>query len=195
MFNKKNETGVFKMKGNWVFGCVVLLVFGLMITGCNSLADRHDENNTWSDIISLDQMNGTWKGSYSQSWTKKEAWEADGQSWTSEMETNYGDMRETFNGDIIYNINSIAKTSEQTMISTYILSGGTIDTYWPRFSAGNAGREGITLDDSNHSITYTTVDTYSVDIEDFNDLQINQDGTKIKVPARDRQPEIILIKN
>jgi hypothetical protein len=71
---------------------------------------------------------------------------------------------------------------------------GTIGTYWPRFSAGNAGREDITLDDSNHSITFTTVDTYSVDIEDFNDLQINQNGTKIKVPARGRQPEIILIR-
>jgi hypothetical protein len=80
------------------------------------------------------------------------------------METSYGDMRETFNGDIIYNINSNAKTSEQTMKSTYILSGGTIDTYWPGFSAGNAGREDITLDDSNHSITFTTVGTYSVDI-------------------------------
>jgi uncharacterized protein with NRDE domain len=139
-------------------------------------------------------MNGTWKGSYSLSYTKKEASEADGQSWTSEMETSYGDMRETFNGDIIYNINSSAKTSEQTMKSTYILSGGTIDTYWPRFSAGNAGREDITLDDSNHSITFTTVDTYSVDIEDFNDIQINRNGTKIKVPARNRQPEIILIR-
>ncbi|MDR1094934.1 MAG: hypothetical protein LBL31_00935, partial [Spirochaetaceae bacterium] len=114
--------------------------------------------------------------------------------WTSEMETSYGDMRETFNGDITFKINSSAKTSEQTMVSTYILSGGTIDTYWPRFSAGNTGREGITLDDSKHSITFAATDTYSVDIEDFNDLQINQNGTKIKVPARDRQPEIILIR-
>jgi hypothetical protein len=152
------------MKGNWFLSCVVLLIFGLMIIGCNSIANRHDENNTWFGISSLDQMNGTWKGSYSLSYTKKEASEADGQSWTSEMETSYGDMRETFNGDITYIINSSTKTSEQTMISTYILSDGTIDTYWPGFSAGNAGREGITLDDSNHSITYTTMDTYSVDI-------------------------------
>jgi hypothetical protein len=139
-------------------------------------------------------MNGTWKGSYSQSWTKKEAWEAEDQSWTSEMEASYGDMRETFTGNITYSVNSSAKTSEQTMKSTYILSGGTIDAYWPGFSAGNAGREDITLDDSNHSITFTTTDTYSVDIGDFNDLQINQDGTKIKVPAHERQPEIILIR-
>ncbi|MDR1096089.1 MAG: hypothetical protein LBL31_06845, partial [Spirochaetaceae bacterium] len=107
------------MKGKWFLGCVIFLVLGLMITGCNSLANRHDENNIWSGITSLDQMNGTWKGSYSQSYIKKEAWEADGQSWTSEMETSYGDMRETFNGDITFKINSSAKTSEQTMVSTY----------------------------------------------------------------------------
>jgi hypothetical protein len=180
------------MKGIW--RCVVLLIFGLMIAGCNSLADRHGENNTWSGIISLDQMNGTWQGSYRQSWIKKEAWEAEGQIWTAEMETSYGDMRETFNGDIIFTVNSSAKTSEQTMKSTYVFSGGTIDTYWPRFSAGNAGREDITLDDFNHSITFTTTDTCSVDIGDFNDLQINQNGTQIKVPPRDGQPEIILVR-
>ncbi|MDR1232009.1 MAG: hypothetical protein LBK61_11500 [Spirochaetaceae bacterium] len=139
-------------------------------------------------------MNGTWQGSYRQSWIKKDAWEAEGQTWTAEMETSYGDMRETFNGDITYTVNSSTKISEQTMKSTYILSGGTIDTYWPKFSAGNADREDVTLDNSNHSITFTTTDTYSVDVDDFNDLQINQDGTKIKVPARDGQPEIILVR-
>jgi hypothetical protein len=180
------------MKGIWC--CVVLLVFGLMIAGCNSLVGRHEGNNTWSDIISLDQMNGTWQGSYRLSYTKKEAWEAEGQTWTAEMEASYGDMRETFNGDIIYSVNAGAKTSEQTMKSTYVLSGGTIDTYWPRFSAGNAGRDGITLDDSSHSITFTTTDSYPVDIDDVNGLQINQNGTQIKVPARDRQPEIILVR-
>jgi hypothetical protein len=182
------------MKGKLTLVCMVLLVFGLMAVSCNSLADGNGENDRWSGITSLDQINGTWKGSYSQSWTKKEAWEADGQNWTAEMETNYGDMLETFNGDITYSINSSAKTSDQTMKSTYILSGGNIDTYWPGFSAGNAGREGIVIDDSNHSITFTTMDTYSIGIGDFNDLQTNQNGTKIKVPASDGQPEIILIR-
>jgi len=42
---------------------IMALVFGMTVVGCDNGTISSD---TWSNITSLNQMNGTWKASYSQ---------------------------------------------------------------------------------------------------------------------------------
>jgi len=52
-----------------VFGLLALiLAFGLIFVGCGG----DNEPDTWSTPTSLDQLNGTWKGSGTEKHTYKE---------------------------------------------------------------------------------------------------------------------------
>jgi polyribonucleotide nucleotidyltransferase len=60
----------------------------------------------------------------------------------------------------------------------------------------------ITVNDSNHSITMTDIDEDDLDEEDIAEMleggyQINQKGTKVRIPAGTmdpEQPELIMTK-
>jgi hypothetical protein len=170
-----------------------LLVMGFLATGCDNPAGG--ETDTWTDLTSLDQVNGTWKGSYSQAMTIREAFEEQGETWSDEMALMFGDIRVTTSVEMTFTIDAGAGTRTGTMKITQKYSGGNISIVWPMISSGSSEMEGVTVDDANHSITMTQdLGTNPITISDMAGAQINQNGTKVKVPADNGLPEIILQK-
>jgi hypothetical protein len=62
------------------------LVFGMILLACS---DEPGESETWSDVTSVDQLNGTWKGSYSQTMSIKELM---GDEWDASMQNFLGNI-------------------------------------------------------------------------------------------------------
>jgi hypothetical protein len=177
---------------------VCLSIPGMMVIGCDT--PTGGETDTWTNVTSLDQLNGTWKGSYRQSMTIKEAMEEQGGTWTSEMENIFGDIKLTVSVDITSTFNSSAKTQSTSTIMTQTYSGGNIAVLWTMISADYSGQPDFTVDDEKYSITMTQDGTVeSISDEDIAELlnsgfQINQNGTKIKIPNFEGIPELIFIK-
>ena len=172
---------------------VMALIFGMTVVGCDNGATG-GESDTWSNITSLNQMNGTWKSSYHQNNRPiKDVVEEQGYDWDSSMQAMFGNMRVTSRADIILTIDANVKTLAMSMTSTGTFSGGNINLIWPMIKQGlvNLQEEGVTITtiDATHSVimTYSSpAETLSdEDITEMlnSDLQINQNGTKIKVPA------------
>jgi hypothetical protein len=173
-----------KKKGFWFFGVLMVLpAMGLVLTGCPN--DTTGEQDTWSNVTSLDQINGTWKGSYSQTMTIKEVMENEGETWNDQMQEMFGDIKIAVTAEITMIIDSEAKTSTETMRMTQTYSGGSIDMMWAVISSASISEDPeVEVDDSKHSLT-TDIDFPPTPIadSDFADVQIDQNGTKIKVPA------------
>jgi hypothetical protein len=205
------EKGASKMvsKRNWLGILAVLLVFGTVFLGCpNDTTDNNGSNgggggDTWSDVTSFEQLDGTWRGSYSESMTMEEMMTEDEITWTDEMQTMFGDMNITISMDITSTFNVVDKTSAMSTTFTETYSGGNIETMWITMKQDLAGINGITFDDTTHSITMTenqpTAPMTDEDIEEMLDsgLKINQNGTRVKIPANamdEGLPEIIMVK-
>jgi hypothetical protein len=165
----------------------IILALGFVLAGCPN--DTTEESDTWSNVTSLNQMNGTWKGSYSQSMTVKELVEENGETWTSEMQTAYGDMKVTASAEMTFTINSSSKTQSMSVIMTQTYSGGNIATVWTEIVAELSEQPGFTFNNEKHSITITLdIPAQQISDEDIAEmlnsgLQINQTGKKIKIPA------------
>ncbi|MDR1325839.1 MAG: hypothetical protein LBK00_07385 [Treponema sp.] len=166
--------------------------------------DDTDKGDTWSKVTALSQLDGTWKGSYSETMTAKEAAEENGEEWDDEKQAAFGDMKVTTSVEITTTINATAKTQAMTTTMTMAFSGGNIDMVWSSISNGYLGQEGVTVDDVKHSITMTInqpkeimSDEYITDMLAAG-LQINQTGEKVKMPADtilgEGESEIILAK-
>jgi len=161
-------------KNLWLEILAMVLVFGMMVVSC----DNDPEGDTWSNVTSLSQLNGTWKGSYSYSETE------DGITVRTTME-----ITQTFNAS--------AKTVSGSYKMTMAFSGAGIAEMWP-FIKETMGGEGFTVNDSNHSLSMTGTINESLDDNDIAgmlnnpNLQINQNGTKIK--SSDEGMEIIMTK-
>jgi hypothetical protein len=177
----------------------ISLVFGLVLLGCPT--DTTEETDTWSNVTSLDQLNGAWKGSHSQTMTIKEAM---GETWNDDMQTIFGDIKVTANIQITITIDATAKTQALSMTAIQTFSGGNINTVWTMISGGVSGQEGVTVDNAKHSITITMSqsatslsDTAIAELLDQG-IQVNQNGKKVKVPADTipslELPEIVLTK-
>jgi hypothetical protein len=164
-------------KGNvFLWGMpAVLLVFTLVLAGCDN--DTTSGVDTWSDITSLEQLNGTWKGSGSSSE------EEDGITITATWE-------------LTITINASAQTLTGTVTITMTFAGAGIEQAWS--SIKDDLGEGVEFDNSKHSATMTQdMGTQSITLEEMNGVQINQDGTKLKIPEDamdDGSPEMTLIK-
>jgi hypothetical protein len=187
------------------YPAMLVLVFGMLVVGCDDPTNNED---TWSDITSLSQMNGTWKGFYAQNNIPiKDVMEEQGVTLEAKMQNMIGDMRVSSRADMTLTINAGAKTRAMTITSTLAFSGGNISIIWPllRTSLADLQEEGVTVtfNDASHSM----IITYNQPAEPLSDeeitdmlssgLQINQNGTKIKVPADSLQqgtPEIIFSK-
>jgi hypothetical protein len=173
---------------------VCILALGMVFVSC----DNGNGADSWSPVESLDQLDGTWKGSYSQSMTMKEWIEEQGGTWRSEMQIFYGDIKISVKAEMTMTINAAAKTLTMTMKFIQTFSGGNIDTIWPLLSADAQGLEGLTVDDTKHSMTMEMDSPpESIGESDITDVQINQNGTKAKVPEGlmdGDTPEIIFTK-
>ena len=158
MANRKFFAGILAMA----------LVFGMALVGCSD-----DDGDTWSNVTSLSQVDGTWKGSYTVTTTEE------GLTYKAVM-------------GITSTINASARTQTSVINTTVTVSGKDINTYWPTIKEVFKG-PGVTFNDSNHSFSWTENSSGSISLSDFSDTQINQKGNKLKERDEDGE-EFILTK-
>ena len=198
------------MKNKYVcLGIVVMaLTFGITLIGCDN-GSTNQENDTWSNVTTLDQMDGTWKAVYNQNNRPiKDVMKEQGVPWNSTMQELFGDMRVSSKAVITLTINASSKTQAMSTTSTTTYSGGNIETIWFMLRAGfkgSAEEDGmeIIFDDTSLSIivayNYREETMSEGDITEMLSIgfKINLDGTKIKVPANSLAQglaELIFIK-
>jgi hypothetical protein len=191
------EKKIAKIKSVW--GMVaVALALGMVLLGCPTDTEEQD---TWSNVTSLSQMDGTWKISYSQTLTIQEFVESymEG-TWNDAQASVFGDIRVTVSVNGTMTINASAKTQAISGTQTMTFSGGNINERWGTIKLGMGSNDDAEIDDAKHSITWS-MDGYSQTMTDDDiaemlamGLQINQTGTKIKTPASDSSPEYIATK-
>jgi len=166
---------------------VIVLTFGMTVTGCDDGSDDGKDNDTWSIVTSLSQLNGTWKGSYN----------------LSNYEV-YDGITMKISAEITMTIkatNATTGTMSGDQKMTMALSGKNIALYWPLIIEGLTSElepGTYTVNNSNHSITITeTISSQDISLSDMYGFQINQNGTKAKLPTdqiMDGLPEMIFIK-
>ena len=181
----------------WLGMAVMALVFGFVLTGCPT------EGEAWSDVTDLSQLNGTWKGSYKQTMNMKQAAESMGMDWDSSLEAMFGnDMKVTTTLELIYIIDSTARTQASTMKQIVVFSGSKVDDVWPMIGAFIGSALGGDVDDKKHSITITDTQPATVMPDEYaaemlSALQINENGNKVKIPANalgEGFPEMIMTR-
>ena len=154
----------------------LLLALVLIFAGCSG-----GDSDTWHDVTNLSQLNGTWQGSYSQSMTIREFFEAFMGEWNDLFQNQFGNMTIRMSMDLNVTINSSTMRMTGTMRQTETYSGGNIATLWPEFRS-NAIASGATVNDSNYSITYTESFNEPISMDDYEGTQINQNGNKMRIP-------------
>jgi len=166
----------------------LLMVFGFVFISCDNGSTSAD---TWSNVTSLEQLNGTWNDSYSATGTLKQLFESQGETWTDEMQTTFGNMNVTANPNSTFIFSASAGTGTFSVTETMVFSGGNIgtDTVWgtiiSTLNQWFSGDVVISFDDASHSVTMNMDGTtQSITDDDLasSGVQINQDGTKIKGP-------------
>jgi len=158
---------------------VTALTFGMMVVGCGG---GGTEDDTWTKVTSLSQLNGTWKTS------------------STETETESGITTRTVYESIL-TINASAQTMSGSVKITMTFSGSAINSYWPDIKANFASQASqddftISTNDSNHTITMTSPpfpDT-PISLSSVADWLINQDGTKIIQPGEEEGEAVTFIK-
>jgi hypothetical protein len=165
----------------WLGILALALVFGMTVVGCDN--GSTGGGDTWSDVTSLTQLNGTWKGSFTQ-------------TQTTEGITTRVTMEMTMT---ITATNATTGTMSGTQKMTMTFSGNGINQIWSIIKEMLFDpEEGWTINDSTHSATMTqTIPSEPIDMSDMDGVQINQNGTKIKLPADtmgEDSPEMLFIK-
>ena len=149
-------------KKNLLFGVLVLaLVFGTMVIGCG-------EGDTWSPVTSMNQLNGTWKGSVTQSQTDS------GITVKATVEMEY----------IFTSSSSTVGTISGSMKMTLAFSGSTVDFAWVYISSLFDPLDGWIVNNIQHTATLIEdITEESVSITQVNaiGIEINQNGNKIKI--------------
>jgi len=156
---------------------VVALAFGMMVVGCDDGSTGGSEADTWTDVTSLTQLNGTWKGT---------------STWSNTLNGGYNNVGAEFNnitlkgvGEITLTINASAGTMSYTEKATETFSGGNISEIWDKVKAKWLywlDESQYTVNDKTYSLTYTETYSASISVSDYPGAQINQNGTKFKIP-------------
>ena len=183
---------------------VMLLVFGIVLAGCSNPTGS-SSSDIWSPVTELNQLNGTWKGAYSQTMSIQQfiVNEEGEDAWTSDMQTVFGNMSVKYSAVISTTVNASAMTQSMNIAITMTFIGGNISIVWPMISAMFAGQDGVTVNDTTHSIVMTENQAAQPmtdeDIAEMlsSGLLINQTGNKIKIPADtmgEGSPQIVMTK-
>lgn len=143
------------------------------------------QSDTFSQVSSIDQINGAWKGSSSSSQTMKQFLEGQGSGWTSDIQQAFGDMSVKINLDLNMNVNAKTRNGDITVKATFAFSGGNINSAWAALRDGLTSDESATANDANHSITYSLSVSEPMTDEDLDGFQINQNGTKMRFSLAD----------
>jgi hypothetical protein len=146
----------------------------------------------WTNITSLTQLNGTWKGPFTLTLPYGEGI----------TEKNVREITLTYTAT---DSNTGTWTRSEKLTITF--SGGNINTAWPAIKEEYKSMDNgviatdMTFNDSTHTVSYTSPpDAPSpTTLSDVSGTQINQNGTKLRWPARQeegsyRQAEIIFTK-
>ncbi|MDR2718291.1 MAG: hypothetical protein LBB89_09550 [Treponema sp.] len=157
----------------WLGMLVVALVFGMTVAGCKNNNDDDKESDTWSNVTSLSQVNGTWKA-------------------PSTVTGNYEGMK-IIASYSNYKITFTTGAMSVSGTSTTTFSGGNINELWSELkgklqeSLEDMEEEDsftLTFNDAKHSYTMT-FNNFSQTLTDEAlremDLKINQNGTKLNV--------------
>jgi hypothetical protein len=187
----------FFMKNLHKLGIAALtLAIVFSFAACGNPASSGDSDgggsDTWSKVTSLEQVNGTWKGSYSMTDTMKEYLASD---WDTYKDTLGEDMKITISGQVTLTIDANAGAFTETHTDTLSFTGSKISTAWGTIK-GYFGSTDIYYNDSKHTATFTETSPYSGTI-DIASLEINQNGTKIRLSEGaigSGSPEMILTK-
>jgi hypothetical protein len=149
----------------------VALVFGMTVAGCGGGGDNPPGGDTWSDVTTFSQVNGTWKAPPTTTATN--------QGMNITMSTN----------NYTITFNATAKTMSVSGSATTTISGGNINESWSDLKEymeeeyEDLDGVSVTFIDATHSYTLT----YTNFSQTMNDsdlaevgLKINQNGTKLK---------------
>jgi hypothetical protein len=170
---------------------LILFVFGFSFISCeNAPPDDDNGGDIWNEITSLEQVDGTWVYSSTETRTIEEFM---GEFWNDAMAAVFGEMTVTQIREATITINASEGTGSQSSSVILIFSGGNIETVWGTLKAGYT-EQGFTEDNTEHSITKTINDTMAIDISDMEGAYINSVGNKLKIPAGPESSEMILIK-
>ena len=158
-----------------------VLFFALVLTGCDS---GGGSSGSWSNITSLNQVDGTWSGSHSQTVTIREFLELNGETWDPSYQALYGNMNVKMERSMTMTINPTTSMCNGIESQTVTFIGGNTDIIWPALKSEFTGL-GVTFNDANHSILYTGTYNYPITASDFSTVQINEKGTEIRIPLSD----------
>jgi hypothetical protein len=156
------------------------------------------EEDAWVKVSSLEQLDGTWRGTAVKAVPVKEF---AGSMWDSYLESVFGpDAKVTMALTEAFTINAAAQTAGGPQAVTYTFSGGNTTANWAGIrdifvNIVHSSIYSVSFDDSTHSVTeYTSFGPSPIggDIGGFlAQYEINQDGTKLRQPASDDNPEFI----
>ena len=155
---------------------VCALAFGVIFMSCGG-----GESDTWSPVTSLNQLHGTWSGSHSERMSIKDYVEMMGETFTAEYAALFGNMHVNFSYNVIMTLNASARTIRSLENVTQAFSGGNISAIWP-FIKTMLQVPGTTFNDNNHSASFVLDYTNTISDNDWANIQINQNGTKARVP-------------
>jgi hypothetical protein len=170
-------------KRNFLIGLAgISLALGMMaLTGCDDGGSGGGGgSDTWHQVTSVAQVNGTWRGSFT----------------ITELVDGLPGISMKTVVDITQTINASAGNGVMNLVYTLTFSGAGIAEIWPMIKEGFA-EPGTNVDDSKYSISGTEMDTGSISDSDFDEIAINQSGTKLKYPAGmmiEGSPEFIMYK-
>jgi hypothetical protein len=155
-----------------------------------------EEADVWEPIADLDQVVGTWKGSYSENMKLSEffARMGDDDFFDPDDMSGLDNLRVSISADITTVI-SEGYVQDTTVRTTMTFSGEGIDMMWMVFSGFFAMAGDAEVDDNAHSVTTTDTDSQDLTLTNIEGIRINQTAAKILIPAGmmdDMAPEITM---
>jgi hypothetical protein len=187
------------------FGGLLALMLAavFVLSGCPA---EPGEDDAWSAVTGLEQMDGTWAGSYSFTQSLEELF---GEFGGEIPDQSFGDITITAKVEMTTTIDAGAKTQAISSVATMTFSGSNADEVYQGLKAfmGMFPEEedeglGVTFNDANRSMTMTESgerelsDEYIATMLSLG-IEKNQNGTKLKIPAgiiEEASPELILAK-
>jgi hypothetical protein len=157
----------------WLGILVMVLVFGMTVIGCDDSSTGGSETDTWSNVTSFSQVNGTWKAQATVT----------GNVQGMKITQNYNNYTITFNSN--------TQTMTASGTSTTTISGGNINEIWSDFKESLEymnEQDGVTVtfNDTNHSYTMTCNNSsQTLTNSQLTEMgaQINQNETKLKIDS------------
>ena len=140
----------------------------------------------WSNVTSLNQLNGTWRGNFTVTMTFRQLVEAGGQRWDSDWQNYYGNMMVAIRVDGTWSLNASTRRLTESLTETRTFSGGNINATWSHMSIFYRN-QGWSVNDSARSISWTSFDSLTLTNADVAEalnsgVQINRNRTQVRVP-------------